>query len=157
MTAEATGSAVNGIYTSTTPMGTQFPELNGVNPHYVEGAGPGVNTNCVSCVNASQARLTGTDPTAVASPSSGYANQNALLPSAPLGLQPATSVAAITEQMTEAGNGAVGVVLIEQPGSTVTHVINVVNQGGQIFFVDTQMGQIVTLNPNLIVRLGQPL
>ena len=156
MTAEAIGSAVNGIYTSMKPMGTQFPELEGVNPHYVEGAGPGVNTNCVSCVNASQARLTGTDPTAVASPSSGYANQNALLPSAPLELQPATSVAAITEQMTEAGNGAVGVVYIQQP-SGVAHVINVVNQGGQVFFVDTQMGQIVTLKPDLIVQLGQPL
>jgi hypothetical protein len=149
------GSAANGIYTDMKPMGTQFPELEGVNPHYVDGAGLGVNTNCVSCVNASQARLTGTDATAVASPSTGYANQNSLLPSAPFGLQPPTSVTVVTQQMTTAGDGAVGVVLVQQPGG-VSHVINVVNQGGKVFFVDTQMGKIVTLNPSLTVQLGQP-
>ncbi|WP_374409647.1 DUF637 domain-containing protein, partial [Hydrogenophaga sp.] len=149
------GSADNGIYTDTKPMGTQFPNLIGVNPHYIENAGPGINTNCVSCVNASQARLTGTNPTAVASPSSGYANANALLPSAPFGVQPETSVASVVQQMTAEGNGAVGVVLIKQPGGP-SHVINVVNKGGQVYFVDTQMGKIVTLRPNLVVQLGLP-
>lgn len=136
-------------------MGTQFPELVGVNPHYVEGAGSGVNTNCVSCVNAGQARLTGADPGAVASPSSGYAGPNALLPSAPFGLQAPSSVAAVAQQMSLAGDGAVGVVLIKQSGG-VSHVINVVNQRGLVYFVDTQMGKIVTLKPNLTVQLGTP-
>jgi hypothetical protein len=57
--------------------------------------------------------------------------------------------------MISEGSGAVGVVLIKQPGGP-SHVINVVNQRGQVYFVDTQMGQIVTLKPNLIVQLGLP-
>ena len=153
---EVVGSAANGIYTSMRPMETQFPQLKGLNPHYVEGAGPGINTNCVACVNAAQERLTGANPTAVASPSTGYVGFNALLPSAPAGFQDATSVAAVTQQMAAAGDGAVGVVWIQQPGA-VSHVINVVNQGGKIYFIDAQMGKIVTLNPNLTVRLGRPL
>ncbi|WP_322925074.1 hypothetical protein [Paenibacillus campi] len=35
------GSAYDHVYTSTTPLDDLFPELKGVNPHYVEGAGPG--------------------------------------------------------------------------------------------------------------------
>jgi len=151
-----TGSATNGIYTSMRPMETEFPQLKGVNPHYVEGARPGVNTNCVSCVNAAQARLTGADPAAVASPSTGYADQNALRPSAPLGFQDETSVAAVIQQMTAEGDGAVGVVLIHQSGP-IKHVINVVNKGGKVYFIDAQIGKIVTLKPNLTVELGRPL
>ena len=58
------GSAADGIYSSVTPMQAGFPELDGVNPHYVPGAPRGVNTNCVSCVNAATQRLTGADPNA---------------------------------------------------------------------------------------------
>ncbi|WP_299153688.1 hypothetical protein [uncultured Tateyamaria sp.] len=61
-----TGSAVAGVYGNTRPMTDEFPELAVVNPHYVDGAGPWVNTNCVSCVNATVDRMTGRNPSAVA-------------------------------------------------------------------------------------------
>lgn len=75
--------------------------------------------------------------------------------SLPLDWNLPTSVAAVTQQMTAAGDGAVGVVLIQRPGG-VSHVINVVNQSVTVYFVDTQMGQIVALKPNLTVHLGRP-
>jgi hypothetical protein len=80
---------------------------------------------------------------------------DALLPSTPFGLQPPTSVAAVTQEMAVAGDGAVGVVLIKQPNG-VSHVINVVNRDGEVYYLDTQMGKIVTLNPSMPVRLGRP-
>jgi filamentous hemagglutinin len=147
------GSAINGIYSSTSPMSEVFPELNGVNPFYVENAGPGVNTNCVSCTNAVQARLTGQDANAVASPSNGYANLNGLLPSAPFGFGAPTTPASVVTEMLQAGDGAVRPLVISQPGG-VSHVINAINSGGQVYFVDSQIGKIVTLQPNLSVRLG---
>jgi hypothetical protein len=64
-----TGSAAEGIYSSITPLYAEFPELAGVNLHYVEGASQGVNTNRVSCANMAQERLTGVNLGAVASPS----------------------------------------------------------------------------------------
>jgi hypothetical protein len=134
-------------------MSEVFPELNGVNPFYVENAGPGVNTNCVSCTNAVQARLTGQDANAVASPSNGYANLNGLLPSAPFGFGAPTTPASVVTEMLQAGDGAVRPLVISQPGG-VSHVINAINSGGQVYFVDSQIGKIVTLQPNLSVRLG---
>ncbi len=147
------GSALNGIYSSASPMNEVFPELNGVNPYYVENAGPGVNTNCVSCVNATQARLTGQDPNAVASPSNGYSNLTGLLPSAPFGFGEVTSSRSVVSEMQAAGNGATRPLIIMQPGNAL-HVINVVNSGGQVYFIDPQIGKIVTLQPNVPVRLG---
>ena len=47
------------------------------------------------------------------------------------------------------------VVLIERAGG-VSHVINVVNQKGVIYFVDTQMNTIIALKSDLFVRLGRP-
>lgn len=134
-------------------MNEVFPGLEGVNPYYVENAEPGVNTNCVSCANATQARLTGQDANAVASPSSGYANLNALLPSAPFGFGAPTTPASVVTEMLQAGDGTVRPLIISQPGG-VSHVINAINSGGQVYFVDSQMGSIVTLQPNLSVRLG---
>jgi hypothetical protein len=148
------GSAVDSIYSSMRPLDAEFPQLSGVNPNYVEGAGPGVNTNCVSCVNAAQQRLTGVSPSATADVT-GYANQNGLLPSAPFGFDAATTPDAVINEMLEAGDGAARPLIIQQPGN-VQHVINVVNQNGQVYFIDTQMGQIVTLQPNIPVQLGRP-
>lgn len=136
-------------------MESVFPELKGVNPHYVEDAAVGVNTNCASCVNAAQQRLTGQNPNAVASPSAGYANQNALLPSAPFGFGSATNPASVIAEMQQAGNGVARPLIVQQNG--VDHVINVVNRNGQIYFVDTQIDRIVTLQPNVVVRLGRPI
>ncbi len=81
------GSAIDGIYGNTRPMTDEFPELAGVNPHYVDGAGPGINTNCVSCVNATVDRLTGRNPNAVAGQSNGYGTGSDLTPSAPWDLE----------------------------------------------------------------------
>jgi len=147
------GSALDRIYSSRIPLDQLFPELIGVNPHYVENAGPGVNTNCALCVNAAQARLTGRDPDAVAGPSGRYANLNALLPSAPFGFLGETTPASVISQMQAAGNGAARPLVIKQPGG-VDHVINVVNRGGQVYFIDTQIRSIVTLRPDVPVRLG---
>jgi hypothetical protein len=58
--------------------------------------------------------------------------------------------------MAAAGDGAIGVVVIQQPNG-MEHVINVINQGGKVYFIDGQMGKIVTLNSNLTVLLGRPL
>jgi len=149
------GSATKNIYADAMPMESVFPELKGVNPHYIEDAAAGVNTNCTSCVNAAQQRLTGQNPNAIASPSAGYAKQNALLPSAPFGFGNATTPASVITEMQQAGSGAARPLLIQQNG--VYHTINVVNRNGQVYFVDTQLGQIVTLQPNVVVQLGRPI
>lgn len=57
--------------------------------------------------------------------------------------------------MQQAGSGAARPLIIQQNG--VDHVINVVNRDGQVFFIDTQLGKIVTLQPNAVVKLGRPL
>ena len=149
------GSAISNIYSATRPMEEVFPELNGVNPHYVEDAMIGTNTNCASCANATQARLTGKDIEAVANPSKGYANKNDLLPSAPFGFNQITTVAEVEQAMVKAGNDAVGVVIIHQAGD-VAHVINTVNKNGVVYFIDAQMGKIVQLRPGLKLELGVP-
>ena len=148
------GSAADSIYSSMRPMGNEFPELRGVNPHYVENAGPGVNTNCVSCVNAAQQRLSGQAADAVAD-ATRYGNQNGLLPSAPFGFGPTTTPAVVMDEMLAAGDGAARPFIIQQPGN-VQHVINVVNRNGQVHFIDSQMGQVVTLHPTIPVKLGRP-
>jgi Papain fold toxin 1, glutamine deamidase len=149
------GSAGSSVYTSTRPAEEVFPELAGVNPHYVEGAPVGTNINCVSCAIAAQDRLTGKNPVAVATPSERYGNRDNLLSAAPFGLQPITTVAGVQQEMLAAGNGAVGVVVIPL-GGTMEHVINVVNRNGVIYFVDNQLGKIVTLPPGAEVYLGRP-
>jgi hypothetical protein len=148
------GSATDNIYDSMRPLANEFPELNGVNPHYVENAGPGVNTNCVSCVNAAQQRLTGQASDAVADATK-YSNQNGLLPSAPFGFGPTTTPAGVVEELIQAGTGTTRPLIIQQPGN-IQHVINVVNRDGIVYFIDSQMGQIVTLHPNIPVKLGRP-
>jgi hypothetical protein len=147
------GSAVDGIYGNTRPMADEFPELTGVNPHYVDGAGPGVNTNCVSCVNATVDRLTGGNPDAVAGPSNGYGVPNDLNPSAPWGFRQPTSPANVTSELLADGDGAIAVVRIQQAGP-VEHVIVGVNRGGTVYYIDPQLGSIVDLQPNLTVIPG---
>ena len=151
------GSALETVYSSVRPMTDVFPELEGVNTYYIQNAAKGVNTNCVSCANAAQLRLTGQDPLALAGPSNGYGRFSDLYPSAPLGYSAPTNVTAITREMTEAGSGAVGTVVINQGAGNVFHVINVVNRNGRVYFVDAQLGGVVELQPSLVVRLGRPL
>ncbi|THF73947.1 toxin glutamine deamidase domain-containing protein [Cohnella fermenti] len=146
------GSAYDHVYTSTKLLDDIFPELKGINPHYVDGAGPGVNTNCVSCANAATARLIGDDVFAVAQASKGYGGRNDLLYSAPFGTQKNLSVSDVSKQLLEAGDGANGIVIIHQ--GSVEHVINVVNRNGEIYYIDTQIGKIVELHPTLKLELG---
>jgi hypothetical protein len=116
-----------------------------------------VNTNCVSCVNAADARLRGVDPDAVAGPNGLYETSlHALTPAAPFGFHDPTSPAQVQLEMLARGNGAVGAVVIIQPGTDVLHAINVVNRNGTVYFIDAQIGRIVTLQPGLQVRLSRP-
>ncbi|WP_165689273.1 toxin glutamine deamidase domain-containing protein [Yoonia rosea] len=149
-----TGSAVDGIYGDIRPMTDEFPELAGVNPHYVDGAGPSENTNCVSCVNATVDRLTGRNPDAVAGPSNGYGVPNDLNPSAPWGFRQPTSPANVTNELLSQGDGAISVVRIQQSGTDIEHVIVGVNRGGTVHYIDPQLGAIVDLQPNLTVIPG---
>lgn len=147
------GSAIDGVYTGTRSMAEEFPELVGVNPYYVPGGGPGVNTNCASCVNAAVARLTRRNPSAVADPSSGYARRNDLLPSAPFGFAGPTTPSGVSARLAREGDGAVAVVTIPQANG-VEHSIIGINRGGDIQFIDPQLGAIVQLRPNLTVIPG---
>lgn len=147
------GSAADQIYAKTLPLESVFPELKGVNPHYVENAKPGVNKNCVSCANATTARLSGDDLNALVAPSNGYGNRLDLLPSAPFGFaKTPLSVADAEAKMLRMGDGATGVAVIKQ--DSVDHVVNVVNKGGKVYFIDSQMGKVVILQPNVKVVLG---
>lgn len=148
------GSASEGIYESTRPLADEFPELVGINPHYVEGGGPGVNTNCVSCTVAGHARLTGADPGAIAA-NGGLRDRNALLPMAGLGSKPAT-LSEITAQMLARGDGASNYVLIKT-GPNSEHAINVFNRNGVVNFIDNQSGHVVVLKPGVELRIGGQL
>ncbi|PTT84153.1 hypothetical protein DBR42_15325, partial [Pelomonas sp. HMWF004] len=150
------GSAAERIYLNSKALDEVLPELKGVNPHYVPDAGVGVNTNCVSCVIAADQRISGANTAAVAGPSGGYKSQNDLLPAIPFGFQnEILTPAQVEAQMLAAGSGSRGVVLIKQAGG-VDHVINVVNRAGVVYFVDTQIGRIVTIQPNVVLKLGRP-
>lgn len=83
-----TGSAEKSIYTSVKPLGDIFPELAAkpnLNPHYVNDAPPGININCVNCVNAATKRLTGEKHDAVAEKATRYVDKNGLLETIPFG------------------------------------------------------------------------
>ncbi|MDN4621043.1 RHS repeat-associated core domain-containing protein [Paenibacillus sp. PsM32] len=153
-TSKEVGSAYSNVYTSTRSLDNEFPELIGVNPNYVEGAGAGLNTNCVSCANVAQKRLLGEDLNSFASASNGYASKNDLLPSAPFGFLENLSAENVIRIMKAEESGAVGVVTIDQ--GKILHVINVVNKDGQVYFIDTQIGKIVELHSNLKLGLGRP-
>ena len=90
-----------------------------INPHYVEGAGAGVNINCTSCANAVQGRLRGVDPHAVATKASGYGTENSLLPSAPFGFGAPTTVDRVRVEMLARGEGATHPLIIQQAGGEI--------------------------------------
>ncbi|MBB5574991.1 MULTISPECIES: hypothetical protein [Rhizobium] len=49
-----------------------------------------------------------------------------------------------------------GAVVIDQGPDVARHVVGFINQGGNVIFVDPQMGKIVTLKPTLKVEVGTP-
>jgi hypothetical protein len=142
------------IYESTRPLAEEFPELEGVNPHYVPDGAKGTNTNCVSCTNAVTNRLLG-DTSAVAKATGGYRVPNDLLPTAPFGFESDMLTAdAIEKKMLEGGHGAMGAIRIPL-GDDYEHAINVINSNGKIHFIDGQSGKIVTLKPDMKVHFGK--
>jgi hypothetical protein len=38
----------------------------------------------------------------------------------------------------------------------IYHALNVVNRNGTVYFIDSQIGKIVTLDPSLKVQFGVP-
>lgn len=156
-TAGVCGSAVDSIYTNTKPLNDEFPELVGVNPHYVENAGPGVNINCVSCSNAAFDRLTGRDPSAVSDPPLKYGDPMSFF-SRVLGFSSFTTRDDVIQRFIEQGDGTVGILDITTrrpaPNQRDAHAIVGVNRGGEVIFIDPQSQTIVDLAPNIEVRVG---
>jgi filamentous hemagglutinin len=72
--------------------------------------------------------------------------------SAPFGFTDDLIVEQVKEKMIEYGSGESRVVVIQQGG--IQHVINVVNKDGEIYFIDSQIGKVVELDPNLTLDLG---
>jgi len=71
-----------------------------------------------------------------------------------LGFQSSTTVSGATADIVAAGNGAYGALTIEQSG--VDHVIGFLNNGGQVIYIDPQLGKVVTLSPSATVKIGFP-
>lgn len=142
------GSALPSIYTSMEPIEDLFPELAGINQGYktIEGT----TTNCVSCVNAFMARLAG-DTDAVATPG---AAQDAWFLNV-FGLRKPTTVDEAIAKIVKYDE-PYGAVVIDQGTDVTRHVVGFINQGGNVIFVDPQMGKVVTLKPTLKVEVGTP-
>jgi filamentous hemagglutinin len=152
------GSATRHVYKRLfDAQGDLRSSLDGINPHYVENAMQGVNTNCVSCALALYDRVTGRNPRAVAgpSPSKGYAEPIDLYPVIGTGFRPEPSLSVLESDIRELKDGSVGFVLIEQKGG-MDHVINYVLKDGRIHFIDAQLGKEVELQENVAVSLGIP-
>jgi len=103
--------------------------IRGVNP-------TGSGTNCVNCVVATDATLSGYPASALPS----GARPISVLEDVFGGtFKPVTGRAEIEALLTDAGAGARGVVFGSR-GSEVGHVFNAVNQGGTVRFLDGQIG-----------------
>jgi hypothetical protein len=130
-----------------------FPDLTDVNgPRF--GNGPEWRNNCQSCVVATDRTLAGASSSAVPVPARGFDWPASVTDTIGGGkpFVPVRNYDDITDQMTQAGDGARGVVwgqrfrqaggrTIEVPG----HVFNVVNRGGRVYYVDGQTGTFATL------------
>ena len=142
------GSALPSIYTSQTPIETQFPELSGINPGYPNVLG--TTTNCVSCVNAYMQRMAG-ELNAIAMPGKAQYPRNIEV----WGFSKELTTNQAISQIQAKSNGAYGALVIEQSG--VDHVIGYLNNNGVATFVDTQSGNIVKLSPGLTVKIGDSI
>lgn len=130
-----------------------FPELPEVNaPRF--GLGPEWQNNCQSCVNAVDNTLAGSPASAVPVAAGGFKFPESITDTIGGGqtFTKAGSYDDITQQMTDAGDGARGVVwgtrvrevagkLLPVPG----HVFNVTNIGGRIYYIDGQIGNFANL------------
>ncbi|NPU94665.1 MAG: hypothetical protein HPY82_22360 [Gammaproteobacteria bacterium] len=143
------GSAVNGVYSSSRSMDAEFPELVGINPHWVPDGGPGVNTNCMSVAICVYKTLNG-DPQVAEQ--TGYAGRNALLPYQGMGGTEYV-LPDLLSFVANAPDGHVGFVEIfvgatPDGRNTLWHVINAIKRDGELYFVDAQRGEIVEISPD---------
>jgi hypothetical protein len=154
-----TGSAADNIYLETRSIADEFPELKNINPHYVENAPPGINTNCVSAAICTKVTLEGTPATSVPMRLENgrgyYGSFSDFNAYAPYGTKQ-TTISDIVGEMSQAGHGSNGFVFINQGKDAPWHVINVVNKQGNVMFIDSQMGKIVVPKPDLNVRSALP-
>jgi hypothetical protein len=150
------GSAGNQPYTEIAlPKGILRKLLDGLNPHYVEDGGPGVNTNCEACVIAFYRRLTGQDPYAVERATTGRTNGDAIkriagLPYSGLSLDDIEHMLLSNDR-----SPRIGFILIDQ-GNDSFHAINYIKLRRSVIYVDAQMSRVVQLKCDLTVRVGYP-
>jgi hypothetical protein len=122
------------------------------NEHPLSQVNPtGGTTNCVNCALSLDATLSGAPscamPGCVTSP-------RLLQQMYGRGFYGTTS-GHLTNELRQAGNGARGIVLI--PGTPNSHVINAINQGGVVKYLDGQIGREVTApsGPIFFLRTNQ--
>ena len=94
--------------------------------------------NCVNCVIATDATLSGRPASAL--PSNAQSLQVLVEALGGSGFKSVSSQAAIEAQLTAAGNGSRGVVFLWNGPGSVGHVFNAVNQSGTVRFLDGQTG-----------------
>lgn len=81
-------------------------------------------------------------------------DKNGLLETIPLGYDTSIKTPAqAIKFMMEQPNGAIGAVVIEQP-SGISHTISIVKRNGEVYFIDPQIGKVVTLKDNLSISFG---
>ena len=111
-----------------------FPPLSGINP-------TGGTSNCVACVNAGKSTLNGRPTTAPNSPS--------MIPEEVLGprLLVNPSLDDVARHLPSSGNHGI----VQVPGGRYdTHMLNVINDGGNIRYVDPQRGGAIVPSPSEI-------
>jgi RHS repeat-associated protein len=109
--------------------------IRNVNPNYPAS---GYNQNCVNCVVATDATLKGNR--AMALPSDGPVAISVLEKQYGNTFGPASTIEGIASQMSDAGDGANGIIFGSRGPGEAGHVFNVVNQQGTIRFLDGQTG-----------------
>jgi len=115
------------------------------------GAGPGSRTiNCTRCVIAVDSTLDGA-PSSALGIMPGQQLPNARLAEAlgrpPTAWQPAADRAAVEAAVGDWGHGSKGVVYVSRNDGTA-HVFNVINDQGDILFVDGQTGRLADIEFN---------
>jgi RHS repeat-associated protein len=107
---------------------------------------PGARSlNCVNCVVATDATLKGRS--AVALPSNSAQPISALEKGYGGTFSPPTTLDKITEKYSQLGDGTKGIVFGDVNGKNPGHVFNVVNQDGNVKYLDGQVGTVADTRP----------
>jgi hypothetical protein len=152
------GSVTDDFYRGATSSDSLFPELRGVNTHYITGADAGVNINCISCTWNAMLRLAGDDATATAS-ASGMRLQALYGKFSMFTPETTTTVESMTAIMLQRGNGSFAPVI----GTYATagrnefgHAFLAVVRNNKVYFVDPQRNLIINPPPGFTYKLGVP-